>query len=150
MRGCPRNFEDAHLVEETVSRSAVPLPGRAFLGSLGIAILAGAFAWQSPERNGWAALALALGLGLDGLARIAGAWLARRGGSPPIAGLPSLGLAFGPGAGLGTVLFGLALLAWPIGFPLLASALAGLVAMGAIARLALAWIVLRTRDEPEA
>ena len=139
------------MVEETVSRSAVPLPGRALLASLGIAVLACAFAWQAPERNGWAALALALALGLDGLAQLAGACLARRGGGPPrIAGLPSLVLAFGPGAGLGTVLFALALLAWPAGFPPLASALAGLVTMGAIARLVLAWMVLRIREEPEA
>lgn len=137
------------MVEEAVSRVR-PLPGRAALARLGIAVLAGAFAWHAPERNGWAALALALALGLDGLAWIAGAWLARSGGPPRIAGLPSVVLAFGPGAGLGTILFALALLLWPTGFPIAASALAGLVAMGAIARLALAWIVLRTREEPEA
>jgi hypothetical protein len=139
------------VVEETVSRSALPSPGRALLASLAIAGLAGAFAWSAPERNGWAAGALAGALILDGLAQAAGAWLARRGDGPPrIAGLPSLVLAFGPGAGLGAVLFAAALLAWPAGFPLLASALAGLVAMGAIARLVLAWIVLRIDRDPDA
>ena len=139
------------MLEETVPPRAVPLPGRVLLAWCGIAGLAGAFAWHAPERNGWAALALALGLALDGLARIADAWLARRDGGPPrIAGLPSLVLAFGPGTRLGTLLFALALLAWPAGFPLLASGLAGLIAMGAVARLALAWIVLRIRVEPEA
>ena len=56
-------------------------------------------------------------------------------------------LAFGPAAGLGAVLFAVALLLWPAGFPPLASALAGLIAMGAIARLVVAWIVLRMDRE---
>jgi hypothetical protein len=138
------------VVEETVSRLSVRSAGRALLASLALAGLTVAFAWAAPERNGWAALALAVALALDGLAQAAGAWLARRGGGAPrIAGLPSVVLAFGPTAGLGAVLFGLALAVWPAGFPILASALAGLVAMGAIARLALAWIVLRIDRDPE-
>ncbi|MGU3360832.1 hypothetical protein ACLBWX_10895 [Methylobacterium sp. M6A4_1b] len=139
------------MVEETVSRLRVPSAGRALLGSLALAGLTGAFAWAAPEHNGWAALALAAALVLDGLAQAAGAWLSRRGGGPPrIAGLPSLVLAFGPAAGLGAVLFAVALALWPAGFPILASAVAGLIAMGAIARLALAWIVLRIDRDPEA
>ncbi|KQO62571.1 hypothetical protein [Methylobacterium sp. Leaf88] len=139
------------MVEETVSRPSVRSAGRALLASLALAGLTAAFAWAAPERNGWAALALAVALALDGLAQGAGAWLARRGGGPPrIAGLPSLVLAFGPAAGLGTVPFAVALAAWPAGFPILASALAGLIAMGAIARLVLAWIVLRIAQDPEA
>lgn len=140
------------MLEQTVPRrAAAALPGGALLASLALAGLAGAFAWAAPDRNGWAALALALALVLDGSAQATGAWLARRGdGLPRIVGLPSLVLAFGPGSGLGAVLFAAALLVWPAGFPVLASALAGLIAMGAIARLVLAWIVLRIPSEPEA
>jgi hypothetical protein len=139
------------VVEETVSPLSVRSAGRALLASLALAGLTAAFAWAAPERNGWAALALAVALALDGLAQGAGAWLARRGGGAPrIAGLPSVVLAFGPAAGLGAVLFAVALAVWPAGFPILASALAGLIAMGAIARLALAWIVLRIDRDPEA
>ena len=95
------------MVEETVSRLSVRSAGRALLASLALAGLTVAFAWAAPERNGWAALALAVALALDGLAQAAGAWLARRwGGAPRIAGLPSVVLAFGPAAGLGAVLFG--------------------------------------------
>ncbi|CAA2105068.1 hypothetical protein MBUL_03008 [Methylobacterium bullatum] len=137
------------MVEETVSPLPARFPSRAVLASLAIAVLAGAFAWNAPERNGWAALALGGALVLDGLALLAGAWLARRGPAPRIAGLPSLVLAFGPAAGLGAVLFTVALLLWPAGFPPLASALAGLIAMGAIARFVVAWIVLRLDREEE-
>lgn len=136
------------MVEETLSHRPAPSPGRAVLASLAIAGLAFAFAWTMPERNGWPALALGGALLLDGLALLAGALLARRGPTPRIAGLPSVVLAFGPAAGLGAALFAVALLLWPAGFPPLASALAGLIAMGAIARLVVAWIVLRIdRDE---
>ena len=48
----------------------------ALLASLALAGLTVAFAWAAPERNGWAALALAVALTLDGLAQAAGAWLA--------------------------------------------------------------------------
>ncbi len=112
--------------------------------------LAGAFAWRAPDANGWPAAALAAALVLDGLARAAGARAARRAGpGPRLSGMPSVVLAMGPGAGLGAVLFGLGLIVWPAGFPVLASALAGLVAMGALARLALARIVLNAPEEPE-
>lgn len=143
------------MVDETVSRFSVQRIGREFartlLGPVAIAALAGAFAWGAPERNAWAAAALAAALGLDGLAHAAGALIARRGLTVPrIAGPPSLVLPLRPGTGLAAALFATALVAWPLGFPLLASALAGLIAMGAIARLALARVVLAKPAAPEA
>lgn len=135
------------MVEETLSRRAAPSFGRAFLAGLVIAVLAASFAWTAPERNGWPALALGGALVLDALAQLAGALLARRGPAPRIAAMPSLVLAFGPAAGLGAFLFAGAVLLWPPGFPPLASALAGLIAMGALARLVVAWIVLRAERE---
>ena len=144
------------MIDRAVSRGPVPLAKRGLLArrglvaSLAIAGLAGAFAWRAPDSNGWAAAALAAALVLDGLARAVGTRVARRAGpGPRLSGMPSVVLAFGPGAGLGAVLFGLGLVVWPAGFPVLASALAGLVAMGALARLALARIVLKAPEEPE-
>ncbi|MCJ2036070.1 hypothetical protein [Methylobacterium sp. J-068] len=143
------------MVDETVSRiPALRITRdvtRTLLGPAAIAALAGAFAWTAPERNAWAAAALAAALFLDGLARAAGALMARRGlRVPRMAGPPSLVLPLRPGTGLAAALFATALALWPMGFPLLASALAGLIAMGAIARLALARVVLTRRQEPEA
>ncbi|WP_244528857.1 hypothetical protein [Methylobacterium gossipiicola] len=143
------------VVDETVSRfsSILPRPGRLLgpLAGLIMAGLAGAFAWRAPEVNGWAAAALLAALFLDAAARLVGRRVARRiGPAPRMVGMPSVVLAVGPGAGVGAVLFGLGLAAWPAGFPVLASAMAGLIAMGALARLALARIVLATPREPEA
>lgn len=143
------------MVDETVSclsnsstrqdRILGPVAGLAMAG------LASGFAWRAPETNGWAASALAAALLLDAGARLVGRRVALRTGSAPrMVGIPSVVLAVGPGAGVGALLFGLGLVAWPAGFPVLASALAGLVAMGALARLALARIVLATPREPEA
>jgi hypothetical protein len=143
------------VVDETVSRlSSSPTKQDRLLGpvaGLAMAGLAGAFAWHAPETNGWAASALIAALLLDAGARLVGRRVAlRTGPAPRMAGMPSVVLAVGPGAGVGAVLFGLGLVAWPAGFPVLASALAGLVAMGALARLALARIVLATPREPDA
>ncbi|NEU13364.1 hypothetical protein G3T14_14670 [Methylobacterium sp. BTF04] len=144
------------MVDETVSRIPAASPVRwgsvrALLGPVAIAGLATGFVWAAPERNAWAAAALALALVLDGVARAAGARAARRGRpAPRLGGPPSVVFAMRPGLGLGAALFGVALFLWPAGFALLASALAGLIAMGAIARLALVRIVLATPDEPEA
>ncbi len=124
---------------------------RFLAGPVAIAALAAAFAWTGPERNGWAAAALMGALVLDGLAQAAGAFLARRGSPVPrLAGPPSLVLPLRPGTGLGAALFASGLALWPAGFPLLASALAGLIAMGAIARLALARVIVAGPEEPEA
>ena len=145
------------MVDETFSRlspplrkrSRVPAPGP--IAGLAMAGLAGAFAWHAPDTNGWAAGALAAALVLDAGAQFVGRRVVRRTGQGlRMVGMPSVVLAVGPGAGVGAILFGLGLAAWPAGFPVLASALAGLVAMGALARLALARIVLATPREPEA
>lgn len=143
------------MADETVPRRPARALGRdsiRFLaGPVAIAVLAAAFAWTGPERNAWAAAAVAGALVLDGLAQAAGALLARRGTRVPrLAGPPSLVLPLRPGTGLAAALFASALALWPAGFPVLASALAGLIAMGAIARLALARVVLAGPEEPEA
>lgn len=143
------------MVDEAVSRRSRSLPGQnRILGpvaGLAMAGLSVAFAWHAPEANGWAAAALLAALLLDAGARFVGRRVAlRTGPAPRMVGMPSVVLAVGPGAGVGALLFGLGLVAWPAGFPVLASAFAGLVAMGAIARLALARIVLATPREPDA
>ncbi|MEA1834214.1 hypothetical protein U8607_19155 [Methylobacterium durans] len=122
---------------------------------VGLAGLALALGWHAPEANGWAAAALLASLVLDAAGRLAAARAGRDGALAarlrgPSLGLPSLvlGLGSGPGLACGTLILGVALLVRPDAFPLLGSLLAGLVAIGACARLALARIVLRvTREE---
>lgn len=143
------------MADETVPRRPARALGRdsiRFLaGPVAIAALAAAFAWTAPERNAWAAAALLGALVLDALAQAAGTLLARRGAPlPRIASPPSLVLPLRPGTGLAAALFASALALWPMGFPVLASGLAGLIAMGAIARLALARVVFVGSGEPEA
>ncbi|WP_375465720.1 hypothetical protein [uncultured Methylobacterium sp.] len=109
----------------------------AWAGLLGIALLR---AWQDPAAVCPAA-ALAAALVLDGAGRLAAAGLAPRNGPDPrLSGLPSLVLGAGdiPGLTLGAV----ALMLVPHAVPVLASALAGLLAIGALARLALIRLVL--------
>lgn len=143
------------MADETVPRRPAPALGRdsirALAGPVAIAALAAAFAWTGAERNAWAAAALIGALGLDGLAHAAGTLIVRRGLRPPrIGGVTSIVLSLRSGTGLGAALLASALALWPAGFPVLASALAGLIAMGAIARLALARVVLAAPEEPEA
>ncbi|KAB1071789.1 hypothetical protein [Methylobacterium planeticum] len=143
-----------HTLADRPERSGRAARGRLGLG-LGHAALAGLallFGWLAPERNAWAAAALLGALLLDALARAAAAHAARRGGiAARLRGLPSLVLGLGSGVGLAgaAAAAALALLAWPPAFPLLASALAGLVAIGACARLAFARIVLRIGRDPD-
>ncbi|MCJ2007244.1 hypothetical protein MKK70_22785 [Methylobacterium sp. E-041] len=112
--------------------------------------LAGFSAWRDPAANLLPAAALAAALILDGTGRIAAAVIAGRAGPDPrLAGLPSLVL--GVGGTVGLVAGAAALLVFPRAVPVLASALAGLVAIGALARLALIRIVLALPgDEPAA
>lgn len=148
------------MADETVPRRPTPALGRdsirALAGPVAIAALAAAFAWTGPERNAWAATALMGALVLDGLAHAAGALIVRRGLRPPrIGGLPSIVLPLRSGTGLAAALLATVLALWPAGFPVVASAVAGLIAMGAIARLALARVVLArvvlaAPEEPEA
>ncbi|WP_245516527.1 hypothetical protein [Methylobacterium segetis] len=124
---------------------------------LGLAGLCLALAWRAPAANGWAAAALLASLLLDAAARLA---TVRAGRDEAVAArlrgpshsLPSLVLALGSGPGLagGALVLALALLARPDAFPVLGSLLAGLVAIGAFARLALARIILRiAREDPD-
>ena len=153
------------MVEETLRPSHPTLAGRPErsggrplgrvglgIGWIGLSGLAVLFGWLAPGANAWPAGALLGALLLDALSRAAAARTARRGGiEAALRGLPSLVVGLGSGVGLaGTaILTALALLAWPKLFPVLASALAGLVAIGACARLALARIVRRIGRDPD-
>lgn len=147
------------MVHETLaaSVSAVPASRRtavgAVLAGLGLGALAIVYAWADAEANAWAAGALVAGLGLDGLGRIAGRIALGRNPAPRGVALPSLVLASERVLLAGAILFVASLLIWQDGFALLASLLAGLLAMGGIARLAIARVVLAGEagaDDPEA
>lgn len=160
-RGASVSRDLSRVVEETLQRRATGdgasgrrsglLAGAARLGLAGLAL---ALALASPEANGWAAAALLASLLLDAAGRAAGAFAGRRRGiaarlPDTSLGLPSLVLGLGSGLGLagGTAILALAVLARPDAFPVLGSVLAGLVAIGACARLALARIVLRIPED---
>ncbi|AWN54860.1 hypothetical protein [Methylobacterium sp. 17Sr1-1] len=105
-----------------------------------------ALAWRAP---GGPAAALVASLLLEiAVARLTEHAAARTGTALPGPDLHSLILAGGPGADLVAALGFAALIQWPETLPLVASALAGLTAMGAIARASLAAAVVRgVRDE---
>ena len=142
LTGRPRRFRDARL----------SLPALAH-GTTWTALLAlaGFLAWRDPGTNLPPAAALAAALILDGGARIAAARIAAirvaglAGPDPRLSGLPSLVL--GVGGAVGLLAGGAALLLFPRAVPVLASALAGLIAIGALARLALIRIVLALPGE---
>ncbi|KQO92572.1 hypothetical protein [Methylorubrum extorquens] len=120
-----------------------PLAAGPALGSVLTLALALAFAWWNPAQNRWPALALVLALGLDTAARVAARTVRQRTGvETEIRGLPSPMLALGKAMGIGALVVAGVSYLRPDLFPLLASALAGLVAMGACARLALARMVV--------
>lgn len=101
------------------------------------------FAWWQPARNVWPALALVLAFGLDAAGRIAGRAARRQTGhAAEFRGLPSPMLALGNAVWVGGAVMSAVSLLRPDLFAPLASALAGLVAMGAFARLALARTVV--------
>ncbi len=129
-----------------VVRDALPARALRFAAIPALGLVAGAFAWRDPAQNGWAAAALAIVLALDALGLLAVGAVTRRGLLTRIAELRSLILGLGPGGGIGAAVFAVALLAWPDGFPILAALLSGLLGMAAIARLALARIVLRAEE----
>ena len=136
------------------ARSGGPALGRIGLGigRTGLAGLALLFTWLAPGPNAWPAGALLGALLLDAVSRAVAAEVARRGGiEAGLRGLPSLVVGLGSGAGLAIAALAaaFALLASPAAFPVLASALAGLVAIGACARLALARIVHRIGRDPD-
>ncbi|UHC14845.1 hypothetical protein LRS73_20210 [Methylobacterium currus] len=114
---------------------------RAMEGSWIRAALALALAWRAP---GGPAAALVAALLLEiAVARLTALAAARTGTALPGPELDSLILAGGRGADLAAALAFAALILWPDRLPLIASALAGLTAMGAIARASLAVAVVR-------
>lgn len=118
------------------------LPGPAFSAVLTLAP-ALLFAWRDPAQNRWPALVLGLALVLDGAARIVARAVRRRTGvETEFRGLPSPMLALGNAAWIGGAIMAVGAGLRPDLFPLLACALAGLVAMGALARIALARMVV--------
>ncbi|KQQ27241.1 hypothetical protein ASF53_19780 [Methylobacterium sp. Leaf123] len=128
---------------ETGRPDRLPLAAGTALGALLTLGLAVGFAWWNPAQNRWPALALVLALCLDAAARIvARAVRQRTGVETEFRGLPSPMLALGNAAWIAAVVVAIAAGLRPTLFPLLASALAGLIAMGACARLALARMVV--------
>ena len=116
---------------------------RAALGPLLTVSPALLFAWWHPAQNAWAALALGVALALDAAARLAvRVAQGRTGVDAEFRGVASPLLMLGNAVWLGGLVVGLGAWLRPDLFPLLASALAGLVAMGACARLALARAVI--------
>jgi len=119
------------------------------LASVVVMALASAFAWQAPGRNAWPAAALVAALGLDAASRLAAAAVSdKRGIEVALRGMPSPVLALARAAGFGGMALGVALCLRPDAFPVLASGFAGIVAMAASARLALARVVLGLDPEP--
>lgn len=124
---------------------------RAALGPLLTVSPALLFAWWHPAQNAWAALALGLALAVDTAARQASRLAhARTGIDAEFRGVASPLLMLGDAVWLGGLLVALGAWARPDLFPLLAAALAGLVAMGACARLALTRAVIALDAEERA
>lgn len=131
----------------------------ALVAEIGLAALALSFVWSEPARNTWAAAALVAGLCLDGLGRIVGRIALSR---VPVARpgllssvvipsvvIPSVILASERGLLAAAFLFAIVLVVWPNGFPIFASVLAGLLAMGGLARLAIARAVTAAPSPPD-
>ena len=119
------------------------------LAAFGLGAFALAFAFADPAGNAWPAAVLIGALGLDGLGRIASRLALRGRTGPHLAALPSMVLASDRGAMAAALIFAAASLAWPGGFSLFAALLAGLMAMGGIARLVIAWTLFRAGREDE-
>ncbi|MBB3903089.1 hypothetical protein [Methylobacterium brachythecii] len=122
------------------------------LGSAALLAVTAAFLAQAPVANGPAALALAAAIALDAASRLAAAALSRRSGlALAMGGLPSLVLPLGAMPGLAAAVLALLPLVDSGRFPLVASLIAGLIAIGALARLSFIRSVLshtgaETRD----
>ncbi|MCE4224679.1 hypothetical protein HCU64_13020 [Methylobacterium sp. C25] len=106
------------------------------LGCAGLLAVAAAFLLHAPATNGPASLALAVAIVLDAASRLTAAALSRRSGlALAMGGLPSLVLPLGAMPGLAAALLALLPLVESGRFPIVASLIAGLIAMGALARL---------------
>ncbi|GEO98242.1 hypothetical protein [Methylobacterium haplocladii] len=110
------------------------------------------FVWQAPVRNGPAAMALAIAIALEAASRLAAEAVSRRSGVElAMRGLPSLVLPLGAMPGLAVLVLALLPLLGPGRFPVVATLLAGMIAMGALARFSLTRSVLvLAKAEPPA
>ena len=121
-------------------------------GSAILLALTALFVWTAPLVNGPAAAALAVAVALDAGSRLAAEAVSRRSGVElAMRGLPSLVLPLGAAPGLAAAILAVLPLLGSGRFPLVASLIAGMVAMGALARLSLTRSVLvlaraETRD----
>ncbi|MFG5121366.1 hypothetical protein [Methylorubrum sp. POS3] len=112
------------------------------IGSLVTVAVALLFAWWHPAQNRWAALGLILAVLLDAGARVIVRLVkARTGVSADFQGVASPLLMLGRAVWIGGLLVAGGSWLRPDLFPLLACTLAGLVAMGACARIASARMV---------
>ena len=136
------------MVHETLAAAVAPVPASrwtsagALLGAVGLGALALSFAWSDPDGNAWPAGALFAALSLDGLGWLAWRTVLGRAPAARRVAVPSLVLAPERGLLAVALLFAAVVVIWEDGFAVLASLLAGLLAMGGIARLAIARVVL--------
>ena len=123
-----------------------------WIGRAALLALAGLFVWQAPGRNGPAAAALTAALVLDAVSRLTADAVSRRSGvDVAIRVQPSLILSLAAAPLLPAACLAALPLVGPDRFPVVASLIAGLMAMGALARLALARsvTVLARADDAE-
>lgn len=133
-------------VSPNASQGAAAAPRRLplsdMIGPVVTAALALLFAWWHPPQNRWAAFALVLAVFLDVGARVVVRLVqARTGVAADFQGVASPLLMLGNAVWIGGLLVALGSWLRPDLFPLFACTLAGLVAMGACARIALARMV---------
>jgi phosphatidylglycerophosphate synthase len=103
-----------------------------------------AFAVRDPGANALTAAVLLFSFYVNGATFLAfAAMAAKRGLETSIRGVKSIYFTVGLAEGTETVLAFVAMILWPARFPLIAAAFAGLTMMGAVARVTLAWQVLR-------
>lgn len=127
----------------TARSSIADAPIPYLLGSGLLLALTALFVWQAPVRNGPAAIALAVAVALDAASRLAADAATRRSGLVvAMEGLPSLVLLLGAAPGLAALALAVLPVVGPERFPIAASLIAGMIAMGALARLSLTRSVL--------
>lgn len=120
------------------------------LAALGLAWFALALAWKGPAAAAYAAGCLVAALALDAGSRVVLGWTTRRSdaGALAIRRPPSLVLPLGDLPRLAAIGLGLAL-SPPEAVPVVAGAGAGIVAIGALARLAMARVLFVAARENE-
>ncbi len=144
-----RNAANRLIPPSLLPSESDPSP-RYWIGFLAVLALVGAFAWWRPGEYGPAALALAAALVVDLAARLAVVTAARRSGlEGPVRGLPSLVLLVGSPVGIALIAILGILVLGPDRFPILASLLAGIATMNAVARLAAARSLLVAKNQAD-